>query len=134
MVKSGRNLDVEVAKKVLKLQVWFDHEKNEWLCYHPVQKDKVVVLPNYSTDSTHAYGIMHELQNNGFYCHVGSIIKDGEPIFRSTFCKTGDKSNKTCYGESLAHAICLAAIKLYNKRKKSKNALLDDNVIKFPKK
>lgn len=137
MVKPGRDLDVEVAKKILKLQVWFDHNKQEWLCYHPSQKDRVVVLPHYSMDSAQAYTIVHALQQHGFQCHVGSDMErdeNGEPGFRSTFFKKTDKKVKAVYGKNLAHAICLAALQLLSRKGKPDEKPIYGEVIKFPKK
>ena len=137
MVKPGRDLDVEVAKKILKLQVWFDHDKQEWLCYHPAQKEQVVVLPQYSTNSDHAYTIVHELQKHGFQCHVGSDMEHGgtgDIGFRSTFFKKTDKKVKAVYGKSLSHAICLAALQLLKREPKPEEKPIYGEVIKFPKK
>ena len=133
MVKPGRDLDVEVAKKILKLQVWFDQNKNDWLCYHPAQRDRTVVLPTYSTNSDHAYVIVNVLQNQGIHCHVGSVVQDGKVVWRSTFFRKTDKSARTVYGESMAHAICLAALNLIKPSKKKEKPERAE-VIKFPKK
>lgn len=133
MVKSGRDLDVEVAKKILKLQVWFDQKKHDWLCYHPAQKDRVLILPKYSDDSDQAYVIVNALQKAGLHCHVGSVVKDGEVKWRSTFFRKGQKVAQTVYGDSLPQAICLAALKLVNKQPESEKPKAA-KVIEFPKK
>lgn len=133
MINPGRDLDVEVAKKVLKLQVWYDQERGDWLCYHPSQPDRVVLLPKYSDDTDLAYVIVNSLQNQGLYCHVGSTVKDGQPAWRSTFFRKGAKKAKATYGETLPHAICLAALKAISEKPESA-VPTSAQIIKFPKK
>lgn len=132
-LKSGRDLDLEIAKKVIKLQVWFDTERNDWLCCNPKRKDHVVVLPFYSTNSEHAYAIVNTLQNQGFFCHVGSVVRDGKTSWRATFFKKSDKHATAIYGDTLAHAICLAALDLLGYTG-TEDPTSNGKVIQFPKK
>lgn len=129
----NRELDVEVAKKVLKLQVWFDHIKNEWYCYNFNNKDRIVVLPRYSENSDHAYVIVNTLQTLGLTCHVGSVLDDGNVKWRATFFKRSDATAVAVYGDTMAQAICFAALKHFpaiSDNKTSANA----EIITFPKK
>ncbi|NJO61078.1 MAG: hypothetical protein HC836_23290 [Richelia sp. RM2_1_2] len=113
MLKDTRELDVEVAKKILKLHVWYDAVQNDWLCFHPAQPTRIVALPQYSTNSDHAYVIVNKIQQSGFFCQAGSETNGDELVWRAAFYKAGGKKVMS-YGPTLAHAICLAALSLLN--------------------
>lgn len=122
MVKTNRELDVEVAKKVLKLNVWFDNVKNDWYCFHPNKPDHIVILPKYSTEPDYAYVIVKQLQNFGYFCNIGSNTENETIVWRATFYKT-KKSQTPVSGDSLPQAICLAALALFDTSKPPKKSV-----------
>jgi hypothetical protein len=85
MVIPNRDLDVAVAKNILSLNVWFDVKRQEWLCFHASQKNRIVVLPKFSTNVDSAYRVVNALQRVGYFCHVGSTIKDDKIVWRAPF-------------------------------------------------
>jgi hypothetical protein len=109
--KPSRDFDVELAKKFLGLQVWFDIDKREWLCYDLSAPTHVVVLPYYSTNNEHSYRIIHEIKERGYGIQIGSVMLD-EIIWRGVVTKVKGQKRKDGHeiiGESLAHVVCLAA-------------------------
>jgi hypothetical protein len=110
MVTSERELDIAVAKKLLGLYVWFDTKRQDWSCFHTSQKNRIVILPKFSTNIDHAYRIVNFLQRSGYFCHVGSTIKDDKIVWRACFFTVLDEQRKELVGSTLPYAICLAAL------------------------
>jgi hypothetical protein len=122
----GRELDKAVAIEVLDLHVEWDFNEENW-CFIDKATKKPVPLPGFSTDTNHAYTIIHFLQTKGYYNNVGSTSGGSKPIWRSTFYKQDDPLAVQANGESLPHAVCLAALHLVQTQKTGKM------VIQFPK-
>lgn len=108
----GTDLDVEVAKRVLGLKVWWDEGKQQWLCCDPRLPDHRVPMPQYSTNTDHSYRLVHHFQEKGLSCHFGSTPIGDTIQWRATvFDRTENNVRYTpSNGDTLAHAICLAAL------------------------
>lgn len=115
VIQPGRKLDAEIAKKVFKFFTVFDTKLDD---FHLVRQDnsKRNPLPNYSTNTDAAYKVVNHYQNIGLYCNVGSTIKDGENYWRAVFYKNKNAQLQQAVGETLAHAICLAALDVIEDR------------------
>jgi len=131
----GPDLDVEIARDVLKFNVWQDEETEIWLCFDPRVPDHRVPVPKYSTDTDHAYRIVHEFQNRGYMIHFGSSVIDEIILWKVTiFVKDSEQKQELTptIGETLPHAICLAALDVLGPKEEPEVSKL--HIVDFPKK
>jgi len=108
----GTDLDVEIARRVLGFKVWLDEKSNKWSCLDPNIPNYRVALPQYSTNTDHAYRIVNKIQEQGLVCHFGSTPIDDMIQWRSTVFDKSLPNIKwqSSTGMTLAHAICLASL------------------------
>ena len=66
------------------------------------------IIPHYSTSIEDAWLVVEEMRDKGFNCCLG-IVKEG---VSATFTKLLSFKAYRPYGESMPHAICLAALKV----------------------
>lgn len=109
-MQPGRTLDVEIAKSVLGLSVWWDSEKKKWMCFDRRIPDHRVPVPKYSTNTDRAHRIVMEFQNRGYMVHISSKLGDNMIIWKAVFFQKDNERPKAARGETLAHAICLAGL------------------------
>lgn len=109
-MQPGRTLDVEIAKGVLGLSVWWDNEKKKWMCFDRRIPDHRVPVPKYSTNTDRAHRVVLEFKNRGYVVHISSKLKNNTIIWKAVFFKKDEERPKPSKGETLAHAICLAGL------------------------
>jgi len=91
-MKSGYPLDLEIAKKVMKLKI----------------TDKVDIPP-YSTNTVRSHDVISVMQKQGWSFHVRSkITQNGSLLYRARFVLGNKQTEK--YAPTLPFAICLAAL------------------------
>lgn len=106
---ASRNLDAEIAKKVLKIFVIID-DAGEYQVVSPRTKNRGL-LPYYSTRTEDAHMLIEALQYKGYYCKLGSIQVDGDTIYRCGFSTLSD-NGYTAESNTMPHAVALAALQL----------------------
>lgn len=119
----GRDLDREMAIQLLGLKVDWDFENLDWVFIDRATKNWRP-LPHFSTDTNDSYIIINYLQTKGYYNQVGSTSGGVTPVWRASFFTRNDKVIVQQTGETLAHAVCVAALELL------KNST---NIVQFPK-
>ena len=108
MLEPGRDLDVEIGKKIIKVMIVLDNDQQ----YKVVStKTKIPgLLPFYSTHLPHAHMLVNFLQHQGYFCKLGSETINGDLQFYCKFFKENQEEDIT-YGITMPHAIALAALK-----------------------
>lgn len=109
-MQPGRELDLEIGKRIIKVMIIMDNNDGEYKVVSPRSK-RPGLLPHYSTRMEHAHMLVEFLQHKGFFCNYSSVIKDGETRFRCAFTKDGVGKDYSL-GMTLEHAIALAALNL----------------------
>jgi hypothetical protein len=117
-MKAGRELDAQVAEKVMGLQV-VRNKKGGWSIGEPDYYDDAGIsclfnpLPEYSTDIAAAWKVVEHLMQTGHTlnldCWVRSDIYVG-PMFEATIGRAGIVQGVAGSNEAPL-AICLAALK-----------------------
>lgn len=123
MFAPGRDLDREMAVQLLGLKVDWDFENLDWVFIDRATKNWQP-LPHFSTDTNDSYIIINFLQTKGYYNQVGSTTGGERPVWRASFFTRTDKVIVQQTGETLAHAVCIAALELLNNK---------SNIVQFPK-
>ena len=90
-MKAGRAMDSMIASKIMGLKA--------------IEPDQI---PQYSTDIYAAHKIITKLQQQGWFCNVGSRIgNDGNLFYCARFYQTGRECER--YSPTIPLAICSAA-------------------------
>ena len=91
-MRAGREFDATVASRVMGLKA--------------IEPENI---PNYSTDIFAAYKLIMKLQQNGWYCNVGSRIgSEGTLFYRTRFYQQGKECER--FASTVPLAICAAAL------------------------
>lgn len=107
----SRDLDVEVARRVCHCMVMLDPDGEDHTIVSPAYKVPGK-LPHYSTNNDDAYLLINMLQGHGYFCRIGSLIRNGILIWKVTFFKRDASAVSAESTRSLAHAACLASLDL----------------------
>lgn len=110
---SGKELDVMVARKVLRAIVIYEPEKKEHFMFDLKTKQQIPV-PDFSTSIKETYKIINYLQGFGWVARM-SVLPDKDSA-QAVFTKSDGKKYKYCIADTLPQAICLAAIEAVEKR------------------
>jgi hypothetical protein len=133
-MQSGEELDKDIATRLFKLVVVYDKNGQQAL---RVNDNKKVPLPKYSTDTDTAYNIIKYFKQRNFEFKLGYVIENTSVQWHAKLIK-GRNSFESGPCSSLAHSVCVCAIKWLDKRKVSKTepTKTPTNLvsIKFPKK
>lgn len=117
MINAGKELDAEVAKKVLHYVVIVDTSSGEVYTVNAKTKQKRKI-ENFSTNVDDAYLLVNHLSTKGFLCNVRSQVNDnGELQWFAGFFRSTDSKINVYQGKSLPHAVCIAALKLVENEK-----------------
>lgn len=108
-MKPGRELDMLVAEKVMGLN------NTEYVKEWTQEQMKIVqgwwpkLYPNYSTDIAAAWEVVEKIQCRSFELNWHLDSYNFVRIYKAKF-----QTTNFVYGETAAHAICLAALKFKN--------------------
>ena len=109
-MKAGRELDVLIAQKVMKLIVNLAIGACEY-----IDNDGLYEIPHYSTCIQDAWKVVEKLTQEWRFrlTHDFKRPNDERP-YRAAFCKWGTKAHRA-YADTAPLAICLAALKAVQK-------------------
>lgn len=131
---SGLELDKEIATRIFKLVVIYDKDGHQAL---RVNDNKQVPVPKYSTDTDASYTVIRYFKKRNFEFKIGYIIESTRVEWHAKLIK-GKNIFESGPCSSLAHSVCVCAIKWLEKRKtdKTEKPQTPANLvsIKFPKK
>jgi hypothetical protein len=110
VIAAGRDLDVEVARKVFRAVVLFDQGSPQ-MFDQATRKKKAI--PPYSTDTDTAYAVVRHYQQQGFRVDINSAMQDGYLLWTVQIVQANNPSvGVQAQGNTLAHAVCLAGVGL----------------------
>lgn len=108
-MKPGREMDLEIARKLFHFAVIYDADKNEYFL-SSTDLSRQWPVPRYTTKVEDSHLVIKRMSELGFQYKIESILsdEDGSLIWRATFQKT----NLVIIfdGTSLSHAVGLAAL------------------------
>lgn len=113
-MQAGKDLDIEVARKVFRHVVMYDANGNARV--RDLKLGRFVDVPPYSTETDSAYKILSHFQHLGFRAEVGSSMKDNYLVWTAKITRANDPDwGVLTQAGTLAHAVSLAGLALTNR-------------------
>lgn len=115
MMKSGKELDAEIARKVLHYIVIVDASTGEHYTVHASNGTKRPI-EKFSTVVDEAYKVINYLSGKGYLCNVRNQVNEQGVLewFAGFFAP--NETIKLFKGKSLPHAVCIAALDLAERK------------------
>jgi hypothetical protein len=105
-MQAGRELDIEVARKVFRYVVMI--EPSGVATIWNLAQRAMVPVPHYSTRVEDAHLVMQHFQNHGWRCELASNTNNGPVEWSASLSRNG--SGLTARASSMAHAMATVAI------------------------
>lgn len=105
-MQAGRQLDIEVARKVFRYVVMIEPTGGSTIWN--LEQRRQVAIPQYSTRVEDAHLVMEHFQNNGWHCVINSNTDNGLAEWTAEY--TVGQLSFSARSNSMTEVICKAAI------------------------
>jgi hypothetical protein len=115
---ASRQLDIEIAKHIFGYIVFLD-TANDIPLLRDVSKNTYMEMPKWSEDTTSAHQLITHFQKHGLSCRISDEITPDGIEWTVGFCEPNAETYNTTTSNTLPKAICLAALDMVNKKKRT---------------